>query len=813
MAPRGAGGDSAKVVAADAAPAVRAMSFISNSLSQVQRSAESDMELIRHRFQSLKQLSNSLDKDTLTGSASSSSSSSSQPLKAAISSQDFDFLKNLKPNLSNLRRSWSDPDFLKPRDGGTGWDLSLGKSLMTSKGSETGLVDFFSRKDLGSTRKVAGERRFVVKQGVRRKKASRRQKLSVDEWEPLRRVKESVKDSLRDLESTAATSKTPSEFFENVQKTEFFENVKRNLDEFGQDVPPLDLPELLENLVRESEPLLDQLGFRKDVSEKVCGILRSCKRNFGQQSLTTTVNKIPDAGQDAEDLDLRLASVVRSTGYSHKGGIWSDHHESSRVSSEDHHRNIAIVTTASLPWMTGTAINPLFRAAYLAKLGKQNVTLLVPWLCKRDQEEVYPDHMTFETPAEQETFVRNWLEARTGFKADFKIAFYPGKFSSVKRSILAAGDISQFIPDREADVAVLEEPEHLTWYYHGRRWTDKFQHVVGVVHTNYLEYVKQEKNGKLQAFLLEHVNNWMVRVYCSKVLRLSAATQVLPKSSVCNVHGVSPKFLDVGKRLASEGKEGKPVFSKGAYYLGKMIWAKGYRELVDLLVQNKDELEGLNLDVYGSGQDSHEVVSAAEKHGLAMNFHQGRDHADNSLHGYKVFINPSRSDVVCTTTAEALAMGKIVICADHPSNDFFRTFPNCLTYQTPEEFVEKVKLAMLSEPVPLSPELQHLLSWEAATERFIECAELEKLPPHGPRRIQTNKTTLPGETTKHTTVTSSPSMPMLSDVVDNGLAFTHYCLSGIEAVRWVLGAHPKTMHIDAQHCKDLGLPPRPIYGW
>ncbi|CAK9235152.1 unnamed protein product [Sphagnum troendelagicum] len=812
MARRGGGGDSAGVVAADAAPAVRAMSFISNSLSQVQRSAESDMELIRHRFQSLKQLSNSLDKDTLTGSASSSSSSS-QPLKAAISSQDFDFLKNLKPNLSNLRRSWSDPDFLKPRDGGTGWDLSLGKSLMNTKGSETGLVDFFSRKDLGSTRKVAGERRFVVKQGVRRKKASRRQKLSVNEWEPLRRVKESVKDSLRDLESTAATSKTPSEFFENVQKTEFFENVKRNLDEFGQDVPPLDLPELLENLVRESEPLLDQLGFRKDVSEKVCGILRSCKRNFGQQSLTTTVNKIPDAGQDAEDLDLRLASVVRSTGYSHKGGIWSDHHESSRVSSEDHHRNIAIVTTASLPWMTGTAINPLFRAAYLAKLGKQNVTLLVPWLCKRDQEEVYPDHMTFETPAEQETFVRNWLEDRTGFKADFKIAFYPGKFSSVKRSILAAGDISQFIPDREADVAVLEEPEHLTWYYHGRRWTDKFQHVVGVVHTNYLEYVKQEKNGKLQAFLLEHVNNWMVRVYCSKVLRLSAATQVVPKSSVCNVHGVSPKFLAVGKRVASEGKEGKPVFSKGAYYLGKMIWAKGYRELVDLLVQNKDELEGLNLDVYGSGQDSHEVVSAAEKHGLAMNFHQGRDHADNSLHGYKVFINPSRSDVVCTTTAEALAMGKIVICADHPSNDFFRTFPNCLTYQTPEEFVEKVKLAMLSEPVPLSPELQHLLSWEAATERFIECAELEKLPPCGPRRIQTNKTTLPGETTKHTTVTSSPSMPMLSDVVDNGLAFTHYCLSGIEAVRWVLGAHPKTMHIDAQHCKDLGLPPRPIYGW
>lgn len=96
------------------------------------------------------------------------------------------------------------------------------------------------------------------------------------------------------------------------------------------------------------------------------------------------------------------------------------------------------------------------------------------------------------------------------------------------------------------------------------------------------------------------------------------------------------------------------------------------------------------------------------------------DHA--ILKHYKIFVNPSVSEVLCTTTAEALAMGKFVVIPDHPSNKFFLRFPNCLAYRNKFEFVANLRWAMTYDPEPLTPEQSRAFTWEAATDRLIEAS-------------------------------------------------------------------------------------------
>jgi digalactosyldiacylglycerol synthase len=82
--------------------------------------------------------------------------------------------------------------------------------------------------------------------------------------------------------------------------------------------------------------------------------------------------------------------------------------------------------------MTGTSINPLLRAAYLAKdrpPGK--IHLLVPWLKREDQEISYPPGIRFDHPDQQREYVQKWLieDAHLPEAANkLNISFFSGRF-------------------------------------------------------------------------------------------------------------------------------------------------------------------------------------------------------------------------------------------------------------------------------------------------------------------------------------------------------------------------------------------------
>lgn len=162
----------------------------------------------------------------------------------------------------------------------------------------------------------------------------------------------------------------------------------------------------------------------------------------------------------------------------------------------DKSKRILIVTTAALPWKTGTAVNPLLRAAYLTKGRKEaggSVTLMLPWLERKDDQiRVYGAATVFATPADQDEYIRTWLRESADMKAaseELNIEWYTAWQNKVENSIYSMGDITAVVSADQVDICILEEPEHLNWYRApGESWTKKFKHVVGILHTNYFSY-------------------------------------------------------------------------------------------------------------------------------------------------------------------------------------------------------------------------------------------------------------------------------------------------------------------------------------
>ncbi|CAN1157483.1 Digalactosyldiacylglycerol synthase 2, chloroplastic [Linum perenne] len=137
-------------------------------------------------------------------------------------------------------------------------------------------------------------------------------------------------------------------------------------------------------------------------------------------------------------------------------------------------------------------------------------------------------------------------------------------------------------------------------------------------------------------------------------------------------------------------------------------------------------------------------------------------------------------------------MGKTVVCANHTSNDFFKQFPNCRTYDNSRGFVEATNMALQEEPAELTDAHRHELSWEAATERFLRASSLQdetstSKPPKRPSKLF-----------------ASTSIDLRKNI-EEASAYMHYVASGFEASRRAFGAIPGTLQPDEEQSKELGL--------
>jgi hypothetical protein len=60
----------------------------------------------------------------------------------------------------------------------------------------------------------------------------------------------------------------------------------------------------------------------------------------------------------------------------------------------------------------------------------------------------------------------------------------------------------------------------------------------------------------------------------------------------------------VGEQKAAQAASGHPAWERGVYFLGKVVWAKGYTELLDRLMEHTARTgHNIPVDVFGSGPD------------------------------------------------------------------------------------------------------------------------------------------------------------------------------------------------------------------
>lgn len=349
--------------------------------------------------------------------------------------------------------------------------------------------------------------------------------------------------------------------------------------------------------------------------------------------------------------------------------------------------DIVVLTTAALPWRTGPSVFSIWHAGGLAALGYR-VAYGVPWLDAASQKRLWGKEL-FRTPQDQ----ADWLRAeadRLGVPPLPDIFFFRGIFSRTAFSIFIVED--PFSAGPPSRTYLIQEPEHFGWIpvvpSKKRVGAEK---ILGIVMTNYGYYIRKPGRPDLAAFarLVEWRHKKLMRKHADCLVPLSPAIDMGGLEDLVawqQVTGVFRAFADVPAVTDD---------AKGVYFLGRLTWDKGLKDVITL-----SKTLDCPIDIYGDGPDQKAIQALAEAQAAPVRFLGPSSSPWEVVKDYRVFFNPSLSEVLCTTTAEALVAGRHVVIPDCPANQPFYDLPNVHVYRTPDQAGLLLKQALVTPCTP-----------------------------------------------------------------------------------------------------------------
>lgn len=383
-----------------------------------------------------------------------------------------------------------------------------------------------------------------------------------------------------------------------------------------------------------------------------------------------------------------------------------------RIGPDQDTYDVAVLTSAALPWMTGPSFISLWHACGLGALGHR-VLYFLPWLGARSQRSLWGT-VRFASFADQV----EWLceEAGTlGCPPLPDCRPYRAVYLPRLRSIVPLEDVFRAVPPVRALIA--SEPEHLSWYplSRGRRHI-RAGRTVGLTMTNYDTFIRSSdvpfpgQVARLVAFLHGRALRQRIDLPLSLSPGLSLPGTPMP---VERITGISAHFARVA-----------PVTSQtaGAYFLGTFLWEKGIGDLPEIALR-----AGAAMDVIGGGRDEAALRRLAGETGAPLRF-LGQDRRFwETIIRYRVMVNPSRSEVLCTATAEALVAGRHVVLPRCPGNLPFEAYPNAHFYTDTDGAVAALRhaLAVLPEPPVVA---RRDFDWMTACRKLAELSHLTPAP-------------------------------------------------------------------------------------